>query len=138
MWTYQGREARDEDVDGFVAFVYVITRLDTGRRYFGKKRLTKKVSKKPLKGKKRKRVSHKASDWKTYFGSNDELLADVASLGESNFSREILRLCKTLSGASYYEAKLQFQHDVILSEEFYNAWIMVKVRTSPAFRSDVS
>jgi hypothetical protein len=138
MWLYHGREATDEDVEGFNSFVYVITRLDTGKRYVGKKRLVKKTSRKPLKGKKRKRVSYSSSDWRTYFGSNDELLKDVAELGEENFRREIVGLFTSLSGASYYEAKLQFQHDVILSEEWYNHWIMVKVRTSPAFRADMA
>lgn len=136
-WLYDGREATDEDADGFTAFVYIITRLDTGRRYIGKKRLLKKTSKKPLKGKKRKRVSYSSSDWRTYWGSNDELKKDIAELGEQNFRREIVGWCKTLSGSSYLEAKLQFQHDAIISDQFYNDWVMVKVRTSPAFREDM-
>ncbi len=138
MWIYHGREVTDEDTEGFAAFVYKITRLDTGRAYFGKKKLTRKVTKKPLKGKSRRRIQHKQSDWKSYYGSNEELQKDVAELGEANFRREVVGFCKTLSGASYLEAKLHFQYDVILSENFYNDWIMVKVRTSPAFREDMS
>lgn len=129
MWIYDGREATDEDAEGYVAFVYLITRLDTGRKYIGKKRLIKKTSRKPLKGKKRKRVSYSQSDWKTYFGSNDELNRDVLELGESNFRREILVWCKTLGASSYVEAKYQFITDCICSNSYYNVWISCRSRS---------
>lgn len=131
MWLYKGKKVKNSDVSGFVAFVYVIENKSNGKKYFGKKRLTKKLSRKPLKGKKRKRVSYIESDWKEYWGSNETLQKEVTEVGESNFTRTILRLCRTLSESSYYEAKIQFEHDVLLNpEKYYNEWIMCKIRTS--------
>lgn len=51
----------------------------------------------------------------------------VESKGKDNYKREILRLCRTKGECSYYEAKLQFQYDVLLSDEFYNEFIGCKI-----------
>jgi hypothetical protein len=129
-WVYKGREPTDAEVHDHVAFVYVITRKSDGKRYFGKKRLLKKVTKPPLKGKKRKRVTYSESDWRDYWGSNDDLQAEVTKDPEG-FTREILQFCNTHGESSYLEAKLQFDHDVLLyPERFWNGWIQVKVSTS--------
>jgi len=127
MWLYQGKEFQASDIGDHKAFVYLITNLDDGRKYIGKKRFTKLRTKPPLKGKSRKRKVQSPSDWETYYGSNNLLCEDVERQGAGNFKREILRLCKTLGEASYYEAKFQFENDVLLSEEWYNSWIAVKV-----------
>ena len=131
MWIYQGKEFTSEDIGDHVAFVYEITNLINGRKYLGKKRFQKTPTKPPLKGKLRKRRVRTESDWKTYFGSNDELNEDVKKHGAENFKREILRLCENLTEASYWEAKHQFDSDALLSEDYYNAWIAVKVRRPP-------
>lgn len=124
-------EATELDLTGYVAFVYVITNETTGKRYIGKKRLFKKVSRKPLKGKKRRRIEYKESDWQEYWGSNDKLKEDIAEYGEGSFSRVVLRLCRSLGEASYFEAKYQFDAGAILDPDgFYNDWIMVKVHRS--------
>lgn len=69
------------------------------------------------------------SDWRDYHGSNEELLEDVEAYGKENFERVILRLCKTKSEMSYFEAKEQFETDCLLKpDEYYNGWIMVRVR----------
>lgn len=68
-WTYKNRPVTDDDAEGYEAFVYIITNNVTGRRYIGKKILLRKVTRKPLKGKTRKRHSKVKSDWETYFGS---------------------------------------------------------------------
>jgi hypothetical protein len=128
MWLYDGEEFTSEDIGEFKAFVYMITNLENGRRYIGKKRFNKLRTKPPLKGKKRKRKVRSESDWNEYYGSSKLLQEDVVSLGAEKFKREILRLCTTLSEASYYEAKYQFEHDVLLSDLYYNDWIAVKVR----------
>lgn len=128
MWLFEGRPVTEADHAGMVAFVYLIERIDTGKRYIGKKRLIKKTSKKPLKGKKRKRVSYGESDWRDYFGSNDELKRDVAELGPENFTREVLVFCKTLGASSYVEARYQFLTDCICDITYYNAWISVRTR----------
>ena len=71
-----------------------------------------------------------ASDWPTYYGSSEELQKDVVLYGKDKFKREILHLCKSKGECSYVEAKEQFAHKVMESEEYYNSWIMVRVRKS--------
>jgi hypothetical protein len=127
MWLYKGKPFTEEDVGDFVAFVYRITNRVDGRAYIGKKNFFKRVTRAPLKGKKRKRRSLKQSDWMEYYGSNDELNKDVEKYGPANFDREILRLCETKGESTYYEAKLQFECDAIISDRYYNTWIICKV-----------
>ena len=62
--------------------------------------------------------------------SNEELQKDVTLYGEDKFKREILHLCKSKGECSYLEAKEQFAHKVMESDEYYNSWIMVRVRKS--------
>ena len=130
MWLYNGKEIGDDEVVGYAAFVYIITNLENNKRYIGKKIFTS-VRRQKVKGKKRRKKVQKESNWKSYFGSNLALIADVDRLGENKFSREIVKLCKTRGTASYWEAKLQMQHEVLeRPNEFYNEWIMCKVHRS--------
>jgi hypothetical protein len=123
MWLYEGQEFTD--AQDYVGFVYIITNLKTGRRYIGKKLFTK-AGTRQIKGKKKK--VRLPSDWSTYFGSNKVLQADVVEIGADQFSREILKLCKTKGDCSYHEARLQFTFNVLeLPLEFYNEQIMVRV-----------
>jgi Putative endonuclease segE, GIY-YIG domain len=124
MWTYK-KKPLTEIPDGYVAFVYMITNLSDGRKYIGKKmfRFTRKV-----KGKRKRKVID--SDWLSYYGSNKELKADVETLGPDQFEREILHLCKSKGDASYMEAKLQFKHNALIREDFYNSWISCKIAKS--------
>ena len=126
MWTYQNKPFTEipEDV---IAFVYLITNKINGKQYIGKK-LFKFTRSTKQKGKRVKKQID--SDWQDYYGSNKELLNDVGILGSENFERKILRLCKSKGEASYYEAKEQFDRDALISENFYNSWIMVRVRKS--------
>lgn len=135
-WTFQGSEIETLP-DDCIGFVYLITNLVSGKKYIGKKQafFTRKAMKTVvLKSgvKKKKKVTvKKDSDWKTYFGSNDALNKDVELLGQENFKREILKICKTKTECSYYEAKYQFEFDVLLNPDmYYNSWIMVRVRAS--------
>ena len=68
----------------------------------------------PLKGKSRKRIVIKESDWQTYYGSSDEVKALVEDIGEGGFKREIIHLCKSRGVMSYMEAKEQFDREVLL------------------------
>ena len=130
-WFYNGKPVTEEDVEPYKAFVYVIENIHTGRKYIGKKRLIKKISKKPLKGKKRRRIVYKPSDWQDYYGSNDVLQEEVRAQGPQAFVRTILRFCKTLSESSYHEARQQFLEDVLLHpNKYYNSWISVRLRSS--------
>jgi uncharacterized protein YycO len=77
MWTYKG-EIVDE-IAPYLGFVYKITNLKTGRMYIGKK-LGFFSKTKQVKGKKKKYKVD--SDWRDYYGSNDQLLKDVEELGK--------------------------------------------------------
>ena len=125
-WTYNN-EPFTEIPDGYVAFVYVITNTVTDRKYVGKK-LFKFTRTSKKKGKRVKKQVD--SDWLDYYGSNKELLSHVDLFGKEKFKREILYLCKSKGEASYMEAKEQFNRDALISENYYNEWIMVRVRKS--------
>lgn len=129
MWLYNGNEIGDDEIEGYAAFVYRITNLENGKQYIGKK-IFKSVQRKKVKGKTRRKKVEKESNWKSYYGSNVTLLADVEKLGRDRFKREILVLCKSRGTANYYEAKFQMQENVLESENYYNDWIMVKVHRS--------
>lgn len=116
-----------EDITDYEGFVYLITNLLTGRKYIGKKSFWKRRTLKPLKGKKRKRKIKVESDWRSYHGSSKELNADIEEYGEENFSKLILNCYKTKFEVSYYEAKEQFDRSVLLSDDYYNGLIRVRL-----------
>jgi hypothetical protein len=123
-WLYYGAALTSEMTEDYIGFVYEITNLITGRKYIGKK-LFKFSRTKTVKGKK-KRVKID-SDWKEYYGSNEELKKDVFHFGASKFKRNILKLCKAKGECNYWEAKHQFEKGVLESDSYYNTWISVKV-----------
>lgn len=127
MWYYRDRPVTEQDLEGQYGFVYVIENLSNGRKYIGKKFLWSKKTKQ-VKGKKKRYLTE--SDWESYFGSNEELKEDIKKLGEDSFRRTILKLCKSKGETSYWEAKYQFDNDVLLNENFYNRWIMCRVHSS--------
>lgn len=130
MWLYNGNEISEEDIEGYASFVYRITNLETGKQYIGKKILTS-IRRKKVKGKTRRKKVVTSSDWRSYYGSNKLLQEDVERLGQANFRREILKLCKTRGTASYWEAKYQMEECVLEKPDlYYNDWIMVKVHRS--------
>ena len=134
-WLYNGHEITELPED-CVGFVYCIENLVDNRKYVGKKlanfsKTTYKTVTLKNGTKKRKKIRGKIeSDWKDYYSSSDELKSDVALHGKHNFKREILRLCKDKNECNYYEAKLQFDNDVLIKDDWYNSWIMVRVRKS--------
>lgn len=125
MWKYKGEEFKEEQIEKYVSFVYLITNKISGKKYIGKKLFKfKKVS--TSKGKKKRSLID--SDWKDYWSSSEELKSDVKSLGEENFTREILHLCVNKGTASYLEAKEQFSHLVLEKpNEWYNGIINCRV-----------
>lgn len=124
-WIYKNKEFTEQDIGDNYGFVYVITHLETGKKYIGKKFFYSSRTK-VIKGKKKKYKVF--SDWQKYYGSNAELQFDVDRYGTQAFKREIIHLCKSKGECGYLEAKEQFDRCVLESEDYYNAWIMVKVR----------
>lgn len=131
-WHYQGEEIIDLPPD-CAGFVYLITNKLSGRKYIGKKlaqfskTTTKTIKLKNGTKKKRKIRSKIESDWRDYYGSNKELMADVILHGKENFHREILYYCKSKAETSYIEAREQFNYKVLESDEFYNGQVQVRV-----------
>ena len=126
MWTYNGSEYNETPED-YQGFVYIITELDSGKKYLGKKNFWRpKVLPKNSKRSRRMRTRVE-SDWKGYYGSSKELQVLVEQRGGDNYKREIIRLCRTKGEMSYYEAKAQFDNDVLLSDEWFNNFIGCKI-----------
>ena len=136
-WIYQGKQI-DELPEGCEAFVYLITNKKNGKKYVGKKLAKFKTTKPPLKGKKRKRKGTKESDWREYWGSSDTLKEDVEKYGEKSFVREILHLCPSRGVASYLEAKEQFERKVLLTDDYYNGIINVRIGGSKILRESLT
>lgn len=123
-WLHNGAIFKEPSEKDY-GFVYKITNKVDNKVYIGKKLFWFKKTK-ILKGKKKKYLA--PSDWKSYFGSSKAVISDVERLGEQCFVREIIRLCKNKGECSYYEAKAQFDNDVLLNPLlFYNDWIICRV-----------
>ena len=126
-WQYNKDIFTEELIGDNYGFVYIITNLTNNKKYIGKK-FFYSLRTKIVKGKKKRMKL--SSDWQTYYGSNTELQNEVKVLGELNFKREIIHLCKSKGVCGYLEAKEQFTRNVLESDDYYNTWIMVRVRKS--------
>ena len=127
MSWYYNDNLYDDTPEEYQGFVYEITELESNKKYIGKKNFWKpKVLPKNSKRKRRIRTRVE-SDWRTYFGSSGLLTERIEKQGTRHYKRVILRLCKTKGEMSYYEAKLQFEKDVLLSDEYYNEFIGCKI-----------
>jgi hypothetical protein len=142
-WFYEDKEVVEEYQfdEKAVGFVYMITNIETGKFYIGRKvftnTLTKKLTKKEISeqsgpGRKpTKKKVVKESNWREYWGSCKPLLAEVKEIGEDKFKREILKLCYTKKQITYYEIAYQCKYDV-LEVNSYNDNIMSRI-----FRKDL-
>ena len=126
IWTIQIPIPEDR-----FGFIYEITNITNGKKYIGKKQMVRRIKRKPLKGKKRKRIDFIESDWKSYTGSSDALNNDIALLGLDKFIFKILKFCNSKFELSYFEAKMQFEKDVLLSENYYNGIINCRIGKAP-------
>lgn len=125
MWLYEDKEYIHEG--DWYGFVYLIENLSNGKKYIGRKYLTK-AGYKTVKGKRKKiRVE---SDWGDYYGSSPSLKEDIEKFGKQNFKRTILRLCKTRGECNYFETKYIFDNDAILNPNYYNNWVSCKIQAS--------
>jgi hypothetical protein len=112
------------DINEYEGYIYITTILDTGRKYIGKKNFfhntNVKLGKKELanlptaRGKKpsKKKVT-KESDWKTYYGSAQEIKDSVKQYPKERITRTLIRLCKTKKELTYYECKYLFDYNVL-------------------------
>lgn len=127
-WQTKNGSLESEDLkDDWVGFVYLITNKKNGRKYVGKKFFWRTLKLPPLKGKTRKRKVVKESDWKDYWGSSNDLKADIEKYGKDNFTREILHFCISKTELSYMELKEQVDRGVLLTDMYYNDFIGGKI-----------
>ena len=132
-WYFKGSPFLSEDIDDNFGFVYLITNLENGRRYIGRKYFW---SFRTPKGKKRK--VKQESDWKKYYGSCPELKEDIEKTGNRIFfKREILSLHKTKGKTNFEETRQLFINGVLTESldtggpAYYNSNIL-----SRYFRKD--
>jgi len=117
--------------ENMFGFIYEITNKTNGKKYIGKKQCSRRVKRKPLKSKTRNRIDHKESDWKTYTSSSKELNEDIQKYGIENFEFRIIKVCGSKWELAYYEAKLQFENEVLLNSNFYNGVINLRIGRPP-------
>lgn len=112
-------------------FIYEITNLCNNRKYIGKKQCLSVKKRAPLKGKTKKRHQVVETDWRSYTSSSNELNEDILRLGKENFRFKILKWCGSKWELSYNEAKLQFEREVLLSSDYYNGIINLRIGKRP-------
>ena len=122
MWIYNN-EPFNQIPEKAIGFVYLITNTQNNKKYIGKKVFH--FTKSNQKNLKKKKVKVE-SDWKTYNGSNEDLLLDI-KMNNPELKKEIIEICYSKSELSYIEAQMQFTSNCIISEEYYNNWISVRV-----------
>lgn len=127
-WKYNNEDFT-EAPKGMEGFVYLITNLTNNKKYIGKKNFWTRQ-----KDRKTGRRKTKEGPWQSYWGSCEELIADVKELGEDKFLREILYLCPHKKSMSFYETMEQFKRDVILREDYYNTNVEGKFFSSEVER----
>ena len=131
-WTYNGIPFLSENIGDSFGFVYLITNIQTNKKYIGRKYFWQFRT---PKGKKRKVKSE--SNWKEYYGSCPELKEDIDKFGRENFSRTIISLHKTKGKTNFGETSQLFKNDVLTESldngepAFYNSNIL-----SRYFRKD--
>jgi hypothetical protein len=127
MWYYNNQPVEEIDPK-YLAFVYLITNIQTNKKYIGLK-TTKSKKTKQVKGKKKRFTVE--SDWRDYWSSSLELKNDIELLGKEAFKREILYYCLNKGTANYLEAREQFDKRVLENpNEWYNGIINCRVHWS--------
>jgi hypothetical protein len=106
------------NVNEWIGFVYIIQSPEN-RYYIGKKNFHS-ITKKTVKGKIRKQIVCKESNWKTYTGSSKALNEDISKMGIENFKFYILSLHESRSSLAYFECKFILASDALLNSKFYN------------------
>ena len=118
------------NINDYEGYIYMTSFLDVNRRYIGKKNFfhntNVKLGKKELenlpitRGKKptKKKVT-KESDWKTYYGSAQEVKDLLKVTPKDRIVRSVLHICKTKKELTYYECKYLFQYGVLEQNDRY-------------------
>jgi hypothetical protein len=129
-WKYNGKvfiPPKDFSPEVMYGFIYQITNTENNRKYIGKKFFWKKKTLPITKSRKRKKRLLVESDWRTYCGSSKYLVEDIEKIGLQKFDREILYIGTMKGELAYIEAKLQFENEVLLRDDYYNGIINIRL-----------
>ena len=107
-WLYNDKVFESEDIKDYYGFCYLLTDLENGKQYIGRKYFYSIRKKKGI----RKKVRSE-SDWKSYYSSSKKVKQIVLESGHNRFKREILSLYLKKGQVNYNETKLLFQHNVL-------------------------
>jgi len=124
-WLYNDKVFESEDINDYFGFCYLLTDLENGKQYIGRKYFYSIRKKKGI----RKKVRSE-SDWKSYYSSSKKVKQMVLESGPNRFKREILSLYIKKGQVNYNETKLLFQHNVLEARDdngeklYYNDNIM--------------
>ena len=124
-WLYNDKVFESEDINDYFGFCYLLTDLENGKQYIGRKYFYSIRKKKGI----RKKVRSE-SDWKSYYSSSKKVKQIVLESGHNRFKREILSLYLKKGQVNYNETKLLFQHNVLEAKDdngeklYYNDNIM--------------
>ena len=124
-WLYNDKVFESEDIKDYYGFCYLLTDLENGKQYIGRKYFYSIRKKKGI----RKKVRSE-SDWKSYYSSSKKVKQMVLESGPNRFKREILSLYLKKGQVNYNETKLLFQHNVLEARDdngeklYYNDNIM--------------
>ena len=129
-WYFEGKPLEDDRIPkDAIAFLYMITHLESGKWYIGRKNLYRKVTKnvKQKNGTVKKKRELAPSDWKDYWSSSDYLKEFVAEEGEDKFRREILIFVETASATIYGEEALLYMTGSMFDPLCFNGHIRTKI-----------
>lgn len=137
-WLHDGKLITEisDMPEGTYGFIYEVTHIPTGKKYIGKKVLfferNVKLGVKELEALKEERKAAgmggrvpakkkviKESDWKTYHGSQKEILELVTKGKQLDFKREILTFVKNKKQLTYFETKYLFIREVLEERNNY-------------------
>jgi len=142
MWKYKDKiiEKIEDFEPNTFGFIYIVTHQPSGKSYIGKKSLFHNIKKKltktelaEYKGPGRKpttKLVTKESDWKTYYGSEENIKRLIKEDKQEEFTREILQFVPNKKLLTYYECKYLFLHNVLENpDKWFNTNILGKFFT---------
>ena len=138
-WLYKGKKFDTIPPDAF-GFIYRITDTTTGMKYVGRKYFysTRRIKQK---GKTRRKVVTKESNWRTYAGSSKRLTESIADAGKKSFEFHILAIGYTKGQVNYLEENIQHKLNVLTDPTYYNDSVgarrFIGVKIDSGFRKAV-
>lgn len=125
-WTYKGKiiDSVDQMPNKTAGFIYIITDIETKRKYIGRKLVTRAHRRQKNKKIIRSRVE---SDWKDYWSSSPDLIQLIEDKGPEKFTREILLFAETKGQLNYLEERFLYTVGAMESEEWSNSNIRSKM-----------